>query len=304
LAGEILFEAKDNGIYLVRIQPEMLINISYQLAIYKTASLAFPVQGKDRKAIMSFFGAPRDGGRRKHKGVDIFADKGTPILAATDGRVTLRNGGLGGKTVWQRQDGMSLYYAHMDSQYVRSGQQVKAGETLGTVGNTGNARHTPSHLHFGIYRRSRGAVDPLAFIDTNGKKPESATFSNKKGKWGRIKNPINLRNRPDSKAPAWEQLEKDAPLFVKADCSEWLWVENSKGKNGFIRSQAFTEIHQPLRTKVASKQQPVHLQPDTCSAISHWIQAGEEVAIFAENQDFYLVKKSGKNRWIQKPGGS
>ncbi|RYY98431.1 MAG: M23 family metallopeptidase, partial [Chitinophagaceae bacterium] len=57
-----------------------------------------------------------------------------------------------------------LYYAHLDEQRVRPGQHVAAGDILGLVGNTGNARHTPAHLHFGIYTAG-GAVDPFPFID-------------------------------------------------------------------------------------------------------------------------------------------
>jgi hypothetical protein len=49
---------------------------------------------------------------------------------------------------------------------VSEGQFVKRGETVGLVGNTGNAKHTPSHLHFGIYT-SAGAIDPLPFVNKN-----------------------------------------------------------------------------------------------------------------------------------------
>ncbi len=61
--------------------------------------------------------------------------------------------GLGGKQVWLRDTkrGQSLYYAHLDSIAKTSGS-VKTGDTLGFVGNTGNARTTPPHLHFGIYK--------------------------------------------------------------------------------------------------------------------------------------------------------
>lgn len=58
----------------------------------------------------------------------------------------------GGKVVWMRDEarGMSLYYAHLDSQHVAAGAYVRPGDTLGFVGKTGNARTTPPHLHFGI----------------------------------------------------------------------------------------------------------------------------------------------------------
>ena len=57
-----------------------------------------------------------------------------------------------------------LYYAHLDQQLVSPGERVNAGEIVGTVGNTGNARTTAPHLHFGIYAVGRGAIDPYWFI--------------------------------------------------------------------------------------------------------------------------------------------
>jgi murein DD-endopeptidase MepM/ murein hydrolase activator NlpD len=61
------------------------------------------------------------------------------------------------------------YYAHLDdwAQGLAPGQEVKAGAALGTVGNTGNARTTPPHLHFGVYRLglfSTRAVDPAPML--------------------------------------------------------------------------------------------------------------------------------------------
>lgn len=139
----------------------------YELQITTEPLLLFPVAGKDEKAIQSFWGAPRDGGNRKHEGNDIFAPKGTNLLALTDGEITrLTDSGLGGKTVWlyDRERGLRYYYAHLDEQLVRRGQRVKRGEVVGTVGNTGNARTTPPHLHFGIY--DRGAIDPYPFLQS------------------------------------------------------------------------------------------------------------------------------------------
>jgi len=59
---------------------------------------------------------------------------------------------------------ITLYYAHLDKQLVSEGQYVKKGDTLGLVGNTGNARYTPAHLHFGIYTYS-GPMDPFPFVN-------------------------------------------------------------------------------------------------------------------------------------------
>lgn len=124
----------------------------------------YPVAGK-RARVGSFWGAVRDGGRRKHEGIDIFAKKGTPVVAVSDGIVAVGNGGRGGKYVWLRSSThpWTAYYAHLNTFKVRHGQRVKKGQVLGTVGNTGNAKYTPSHLHFGIYT-ARGPVNPLPYV--------------------------------------------------------------------------------------------------------------------------------------------
>ncbi|MDQ3847135.1 MAG: M23 family metallopeptidase, partial [Bacteroidota bacterium] len=78
----------------------------------------------------------------------------------------VREGGIGGKTVWLKLNNKSvfLYYAHLDKQLVQEGQFVKKGDVVGLVGNTGNAQYTPSHLHFGVYTFA-GPVDPLPFVN-------------------------------------------------------------------------------------------------------------------------------------------
>ncbi|MDD5277819.1 MAG: M23 family metallopeptidase [Methylovulum sp.] len=87
-----------------------------------------------------------------HKGIDIFAREGTPVLAATGGLVVysgkITMGGnivlvLGAK--WR-----SYYYAHLKDIAVPAGQWLNTGEILGTVGSTGNAQGKPPHLHFAI----------------------------------------------------------------------------------------------------------------------------------------------------------
>ncbi len=127
--------------------------------------LVFPVAGNNSN-VGSFWGARREGGKRKHEGIDIFAKKGTPVVAISDGVITkVAVMPKGGKIVWMECDGRewNVYYAHLDEQFVKEGQKVKKGEAIGTVGNTGNARTTPSHLHFGIYTR-KGAVDPYPYV--------------------------------------------------------------------------------------------------------------------------------------------
>jgi peptidoglycan LD-endopeptidase LytH len=164
-SSQFSFDAEEAATYIVRLQPELFRSGEYSLSVSVGPSLGFPV-GNNKARIGSFWGADRDGGKRRHEGVDIFAPKLTPVLAAEDGVVTgVKNEGIGGKTVWLRVgNNITLYYAHLDKQLVTPGQFVKKGETLGLVGNTGNAKHTPPHLHFGIYTYN-GAIDPLPFIN-------------------------------------------------------------------------------------------------------------------------------------------
>ena len=164
------YDVKESGNYILRIQTELLADVEYELSVNVSPSLGYPVAGSSAR-IGSVWGDARDAGARKHEGIDIFDAKGKPVVAAADGRVTrLGDGGIGGKTVWVRVagKGLNLYYAHLDQQLVKEGQLVKAGDTLGLMGNTGNARTTPPHLHFGIYT-SGGAVDPLPFVDRSKK---------------------------------------------------------------------------------------------------------------------------------------
>ena len=83
----LAWEPRRTQTYLIRIQPELLRSGRYTISITREPALSFPVQGRDSRQISSFFGVPRDGGRRRHEGVDIFAPKGTPALAAVDGTI-------------------------------------------------------------------------------------------------------------------------------------------------------------------------------------------------------------------------
>lgn len=109
-----------------------------------------PVKGS--VSFINDWGFPRSGGRT-HKGTDMFAPRGTPLVAVLDGTVTFGTGSLGGKTVHLRAaSGLRFYYAHLDAwaSGISSGQWVSKGTVVGYVGDTGNARGGSPHLHFGI----------------------------------------------------------------------------------------------------------------------------------------------------------
>ena len=152
---------------IVRYQPQISSDGSYSISISPTASFVFPIAATAKSNIGSFWGAGRDGGMRKHEGIDIFAPAKSPAVAVSDGYITsVSENTLGGKVIFMHPDNSNynVYYAHLHQQLVTQGQRVKAGEIIGLTGNTGNAKSTASHLHFGIYTFS-GAIDPLAFVE-------------------------------------------------------------------------------------------------------------------------------------------
>lgn len=158
---------------LISLAIPFLTTLLYRMELERQAapmSVAVPVDGVKRSALRDSWHAPRSGGRR-HEGIDIFAKRGTPVRATTEG-IVLRTStnGLGGQAVWTLgPGGQRHYYAHLDRfADVRSGQRIVAGTVLGYVGTTGNARRTPPHLHYGIYTR-RGPINPFDLL-----KPETA----------------------------------------------------------------------------------------------------------------------------------
>lgn len=122
---------------------------------------AFPVLYHDRQNIISVFGDQR-GSSRLHKGIDIKAPKGTPVVAVTDGFIErVREGGAGGKQIYLRSgDGRQFYYAHLDDWKCQEMDVVSRGQVIGYVGDTGNARSTTPHLHFEIMVGKRESIDP------------------------------------------------------------------------------------------------------------------------------------------------
>lgn len=125
----------------------------------------FPVVGE--YTYSDDFGAPRHQGR--HEGVDIMADRGTSIVAVVNGtieRLARNETGLGGVYVWlQRADGTEYYFAHMNAiaEGLQAGSAVTAGQVIGTVGNSGDARYGATHLHFEI-RPGGTPIDPYSHL--------------------------------------------------------------------------------------------------------------------------------------------
>ena len=237
-----------DGEYVLRVQPELLRGGRFRVTVAQEAVMAFPVEGHAPRSILSFFGADRDGGRRVHHGVDIFARRGTPVLAATAGEADrIRTTNLGGKVVWIRdhQREASFYYAHLDSQYVRDGQMVERGDTIGFVGNTGNARTTPPHLHFGVYLRGRergrrrGPIDPFPYlVPPPSRAPELTASLELLGEHVRPRNEgIRLRAGPGRGEEVLRELAPGDRLRVVGASGDWFRVRQDGGASGYVAAR-------------------------------------------------------------------
>lgn len=111
------------------------------------------------------WGGARSAGR-SHEGIDIFAARGTPIHATTEGIVSkVGENNLGGRTVTViGAGGAGHYYAHLESYAdISPNDWVDAGDIIGYVGDSGNAKGTPTHVHYGIYINGR-AVNPYPLL--------------------------------------------------------------------------------------------------------------------------------------------
>jgi peptidoglycan LD-endopeptidase LytH len=126
------------------------------------AGWACPVPGS---TFRNDWGNPRSGGRT-HQGTDMFAPMGSPILAPVSGTVVAHQSGLAGLSFYlQGIDGVEYFGAHL-SALTRTGE-VLAGQEIGQVGDSGNARGGSPHLHFEIHPTKKTKTNPYATLAGN-----------------------------------------------------------------------------------------------------------------------------------------
>lgn len=163
-------------------------------AVFAVARIMMRGEEKSRRGIVSGGRDPRPGQRfrvrrtptHRHQGIDVAAPKGSGIYAAQEGRVAARwvdgtVSGYGNTIVLQHPDGTQTLYAHMDSfaPEIRRGGQVRAGQRIGSVGQTQLPRspmRTAPHLHFEthlahslrINENNPERMDPLKYLAERG----------------------------------------------------------------------------------------------------------------------------------------
>ena len=236
--------------------------------------------------------------------MDIFAPKGTPALAAVDGIITgVGTSNLGGNVAFLSDNdrNIRLYYAHLDRWNVQNGQRVSVGDTIGFVGNTGNARTTGPHLHFGIYGVSEGATDPLPFIRL-GRGPAKQILLSAVRLGDSVRVSVGrtaLRPAPTADAPVLRQLAKAFPLTIVGGTSTWLRVELPDGLTGYVASAATEPASRPLRTLVLPAPGTLLDAADPTAASIDILPTRSVVEVLADAGPFLLVrKKDGQTGWL------
>ena len=291
------YEISNTGDYMIRLQPELLTSGEYTLEINYGPSLAYPIKTTSRNNIQSFFGDGRDANTRKHEGIDMFAPRLTPVIAAAEGTVTRVNeNNLGGKVVWMRPNGKdyTLYYAHLDKQIAVEGQQVAIGDTLGLMGNTGNAKTTAPHLHFGIYA-SGGAVDPFPYVNP-------------------VIKPLPVVTAPATNFNATMRTNRSTPIYAMAEAGgvtianlppnaivkvnsanrDWYRVVLPDGTEGFLQSNRLVKTAKAITAiKITAQQQMVLDQPDTTAAVKRVVPVNSTAEVLGYSDNFSLIKGLG-----------
>ncbi len=301
LGTELQLEAKRSGDYFLRLQPELLASGSYTLELAVGPSLGYPLKAVNRKQIQSFFGVGRDNDTRRHEGIDIFSSFRTPVIAVAEGTVTRVNeNNLGGKVVWFRPKGKdyTLYYAHLDEQIANTGQEVMLGDTLGLMGNTGNAKTTPPHLHFGIYT-SDSAVDPLPFVDPLIPLMPSinSDITKLNATLRTVNRTIEISDNQQLINP--EKLKQNTVVRVLAASNNFYKVELPNGKSGYVASKSLVETKSLSTRKITNVSQSLLDSPNLAAGVKANLALGQTVNVMGVFEDFQLVSTAdGEVGWL------
>ena len=306
-ARSLRFEPRDDADYVLRVQPELLRGGRVRVSLRIGPTLAFPILDGNERAVRSTFGVPRDGGAREHHGIDIFAPRGTVAVAAAKARVArVENTPRGGNVVWLRDErGYSLYYAHLDRQHVNEGDEVQRGDTIGFVGNTGNAITTPPHLHFGIYRRGEGPMDPWWFLHRPAREaPRLVADTALLGAWTRTAaNEATLRAAPDVRATSARLLPRHTAMRVQTAVGSWYRVRLPDGTTGYLAARLLEAAQRAVETTELAPGEAVRSRPGGTdpSTVIEEVTTGDAVPVLGRFGDYLLVRTSaGRSGWVTK----
>jgi murein DD-endopeptidase MepM/ murein hydrolase activator NlpD len=297
----LTYEVRRDGSFLLRVQPELLRGGRYEIIQRTVASLMFPVSGLTARAVQSEFGAARDAGRREHEGIDIFAPRNTPVVAVVDGTAAPGTNTLGGNVVWlrDRRASRSFYYAHLTRSAFEDPTAVHAGDIVGYVGNTGNARSTAPHLHFGIYER--GAIDPLPFLQADDEVPSPNTRgTDTLGALVRTTpSRTSLAAGIERSFAARSQLDRGSVARVLGVSGARMRVLLPDQSSGYLDQSAVTVAREAMRQQRLIAGAIVRDHPVVRAPIVHTVAQPITVDVLGQFDGFDLIRlESGALGWV------
>lgn len=223
------------GLYKVIIQPEMAKTAPFQLKMYTQPIYSFPVVGAGNADVRSFWAANRGAGTRSHEGIDIYAAKGTPVIAIANGKITsTTDGELGGKQIYLEDKELktSIYYAHLDTVLTKKDRKVSIGDTIGLVGNSGNAKDLEPHVHFGIFLEKTGPIDPYPYVKQT-EIPNLPTYAGAT-RGVVLSNKASIFQGPSAALQQIESLSKNDTISILGQHRNWFRVLSKESVLGFI----------------------------------------------------------------------
>ncbi len=289
--------------YVIRLQPELLRSGRFTLAEKTLAAIrTFPVSGLTSRAVQSGFGAQRDSGTRSHEGIDIFAPRDTPVVAVTDGIAHTETNDLGGNVVWLR-DGLigatRYYYAHLDRWAIDGSVRVREGDVLGYVGNTGNARTTSPHLHFGVY--DDGAIDPAPFLAPDENLRGTVVEPTLLGTLVRTRSGRTpLLAGPLAASAERGMLEPSTIAHRLGVSGTWHRLRLPDGAVGYVRENAVVTAEPPLRRHPLAEPLALRERPLSAAAVMTTLERGTDVEILGHFRQFDFVRsREGLVGWAE-----
>lgn len=296
-----------DGAYVLRLQPELLRGGRYTIVQRTLASLPFPVEGLTARAVQSEFGAARDAGRREHEGIDIFAARNTPVVAVVDGTAQSGTNALGGNVVWLRDYGeaRSFYYAHLTRAAFEGTTRVSSGDVVGYIGNTGNARTTAPHLHFGIYQR--GAIDPLPFLRADDRAPPPVADDER---WvaelvrvSAARSPLKAGTTRDAATVA--QLDRATIARVVGATEARLRIELPDRSQGYLERSSVALAQKPLRRQTLRAGDVIREQPRADAPFIDTVDEPVVVDVLGEFNGFSLIRPTPTSTgWVESNPGT
>jgi murein DD-endopeptidase MepM/ murein hydrolase activator NlpD len=299
------FEPRRDAQYVVRLQTELLRGGQCRVTIRNVAALEFPVAGYDSRAIGSGFGAPRDGGRRRHHGVDVFARRHTPVVAACRAYVVfVGDDPTGGRVIWLKDTKRSLhiYYAHLQKHDVKRHTWVEPGQVIGTVGNTGNARTTPPHLHFGTYEIGYGPINPIDYItQPKGELSPLTADLEALGHWMRAQgSSLHVNISYDLRSERISSLGLHSPMKVLAATGNRYRVLLPDNRSGYVFADSVESSNETLEHQTTPFSHAIREAPREDSAEIELIRAGDGFSVLARFNEYWLVEtQQGNTGWLQ-----